>query len=119
MQSIMIYKKDKAISFEKQGVTMRVYNTKEQCPEAAIVYQETQKGHHEEFFHSKSTFIFYIIQGEGTWFIEDKPFKAEAGDVVIIPPNNRFYYKGTLKQICITSPSWEPEYEHHVRNIEF
>ena len=115
----MIYKKDNAIIFDKQGVKMRVYNTKEQCPEATVVYQETQKGHHEEFFHSKSNFIFYIIEGEGTWFIEDKPYNAEAGDVVIIPPNNRFYYKGALKQICITSPSWEQEYEHHVRNIEF
>jgi mannose-6-phosphate isomerase-like protein (cupin superfamily) len=115
----MIYKKENTIEFEKQGVKMRVYNTKDHCPEASIVYQETLTGHNEEFFHSKSNFIFYIIEGSGTWFIEDEPYIVETGDVVIIPPNHRFYYKGNLKQICITSPAWEEEYEYHVRNVEF
>jgi hypothetical protein len=22
------------------------------------------------------------------------------------------------KQVCITAPSWEPEFEHHVRDID-
>jgi hypothetical protein len=57
----MIFKKNEASEFEKHGVKMRVYNSNEQCPEASVVYQETQKGHSEEFFHSKSNFIFYII----------------------------------------------------------
>ncbi len=37
----MIIKKTDAIEFEKQGVKMRVYNSKDQCPEASVVYQET------------------------------------------------------------------------------
>ena len=114
----MIYKKENAPVFEKHGVKMRVYNSKEQCPDAAVVYQETQTGHLEEFYHSKSNFIFYIIEGSGIWFIEDIPYDVNAGDVVIIPPNKRFYYMGTLKQVCITSPAWEEEFEHHVRDIE-
>jgi mannose-6-phosphate isomerase-like protein (cupin superfamily) len=113
----MVYKKDNAITFEKQGVTMRVYNNKEQCPDASVVYQETLKGHSEEFYHTKSNFIYYIIEGSGTWFIEDKPYNAQAGDVVIVPPNKRFYYTGNLKHVCITSPAWEPQFEHHVRDI--
>ena len=115
---IMIIKKENAPEFVKQGVKMRVYNSKEQCPEAAVVYQETETGHAEEFYHSKSNFIFYIIEGSGTWFIDETPHKAEAGDVVIIPPGTKFYYKGNLKQVCITAPAWEEEFEHHVRDIE-
>jgi len=114
----MIFKKEDAPVFEKHGVSMRVYNTKEQCPEASVVYQETRHGHLEEFCHARSNFIFYIIAGKGTWFIEDVPYGVCSGDVVIIPPNTRFYYKGNLKQVCITSPAWEPEFEHHVRDIE-
>lgn len=117
-QQPMIFKKEAAIQFEKQGVTMRVYNSKEQCENAAIVYQETSVGHSEEFYHTKSHFIFYIIEGEGTWYIEDEPYNVASGDVVIIPPGKRFYYKGTLKQVCITSPAWEAEFEHHVRDIK-
>ncbi|HLO57858.1 MAG TPA: cupin domain-containing protein [Bacteroidales bacterium] len=113
----MLIKKNQAIEFEKQGVKMRVYNSKDQCPEAAVVYQETQTGHHEEFYHSKSNFIFYIIEGSGTWYIEDEPFAVESGDVLLIPPGKRFYYKGSLKQVCITAPAWEAEFEHHVRDV--
>jgi mannose-6-phosphate isomerase-like protein (cupin superfamily) len=112
----MIYKKEKAIQIEKNGVAMTVYNT--QCSQVAVVYQETHKGHSEEFYHTKSHFVFYIIEGEGTWYIEDEAYPVKAGDVIIIPPSKRFYYKGSLKQVCITSPAWEPEFEYHVRNIE-
>jgi hypothetical protein len=56
----MIIMKEQAVEFDKQGVRMRVYNTKAQCPEASVVYQETREGHHEEFYHGKSNFIFYI-----------------------------------------------------------
>jgi mannose-6-phosphate isomerase-like protein (cupin superfamily) len=115
----MIYKKENAPVFEKQGVKMRVYNSKTDCLEASVVYQETEKGHSEEFYHSKSNFIFYIIEGSGTWFIEDAAYEVSSGDVIIIPPGRRFYYRGKLKQICVTAPSWEPEFEHHVRDIEF
>jgi mannose-6-phosphate isomerase-like protein (cupin superfamily) len=115
----MIIKKAQAFEFEKQGVKMRVYNSKDQCPDAAVVYQETLTGHNEEFFHSRSNFIFFIIEGSGTWFIDGSPHEVEAGDVLIIPPGTRFYYKGSLKQVCITAPAWEQEYEHHVRDIEF
>ncbi len=113
----MIYKKEDAVLVEKNCVQMRIYNGKEQCPQAAVVYQETKIGHCEEFLHKKSYFIFYIIEGEGTWFIEDTPYDVKAGDVVIVPPNKKFYYKGSLKQVCITSPAWEPEFEQHIRDV--
>jgi mannose-6-phosphate isomerase-like protein (cupin superfamily) len=115
---MMVFKKNNALNIEKNGVTMRIYNDKDQCGQAAVAYQETEKGHFEEFSHSKSFFIFYIIEGKGVWFIEEKPHDVEAGDVVIIPPNTKFYYKGKLKQVCVTSPAWEADYEKHARDIE-
>jgi len=39
----MIFKKENAPEFEKHGVRMRVSNTKEQCPEASVVYQDRIK----------------------------------------------------------------------------
>jgi mannose-6-phosphate isomerase-like protein (cupin superfamily) len=115
----MVYKRNQAFAITKQGVQMWVYNDKDNCPNAAVVYQEIEHGHAEEFYHDKSAFIFYIIEGQGTWVIEDQEFPVEATDVVIVPPGKRFYYRGTLKQVCITAPAWEAEYEHHVRDIEF
>ncbi len=114
----MIHKKKDAVEIEKQGVRMYIYNGKEDCPQAAVAYQETEKGHAEEFCHEKSAFIYYIIEGHGTWVIEDVEHSVEAGDVVIVPPGRKFYFKGSLKQVCITAPAWEEKYEKHVRYVD-
>ncbi len=76
------------------------------------------RAHAEEFYHEKSAFINYIIEGRGTWVIEDIEYPIEAGDVVIVPPRRRFYFTGTLKQICVTAPAWEEYYEKHVRYVD-
>jgi mannose-6-phosphate isomerase-like protein (cupin superfamily) len=73
----------------------------------------------KNFITQKATSFITSIEGSGTWFIEDEPNEVKAGDLVIVPPNKQFYYKGNLKQICITAPSWEPEFEHHTRDIDF
>ncbi|PJZ70866.1 hypothetical protein CH373_06255 [Leptospira perolatii] len=115
----LIIKKESALAIDKKGVAMRIYNNKDQYSGASVVYQETQKGHFEEFYHSKSHFIYYIIEGNGIWYIDEQAYDVSGGDLIIIPPNSKFYYKGALKQICIVSPSWEPESEHHVRDIDW
>jgi len=114
---MMVFPRDQAFLISKQGVNMWVYNGKEDCPNAAVVYQETETGHAEEFYHDRSAFVFYIIEGGGSWVIEDVEYPVAAGEVVIVPPGRRFYYRGRLKQVCVTAPAWEAEYEHHVRDI--
>ncbi len=114
----MVYTAAEAFAIEKHGVRMRIFNSSGQCPQAAVVLQETDSGHAEEFYHEKSAFIYYIIEGAGTWIIEDQEYSAAAGDVVIVPPGKRFYFRGKLRQLCITAPAWEEQYEKHVRFIE-
>jgi len=52
--SLTIYKKNAAAVIEKHGVTMHIYTSTEDCPQAAVAYQETATGHAEEFYHEKS-----------------------------------------------------------------
>ena len=82
----MVYKRKDAISFEKHGVKMNIYNQKEDCPQAAVAYQETSIGHKEEFIHHKSAFIYYIIEGKGTYYIDNQSHEVEATDVIMVPP---------------------------------
>ncbi|MBN1535052.1 MAG: cupin domain-containing protein [Spirochaetes bacterium] len=114
----MVYRKKDAVRIEKHGVSMTIYNNAEQCPQAAVAYQETARGHAEEFLHQRSAFIYYIIEGSGTWYIEDVPHEVAASDVIIVPPGRRFYFTGNLKQLCITAPAWSQEGEHHVRFVD-
>jgi mannose-6-phosphate isomerase-like protein (cupin superfamily) len=37
--------------------------------------------------------------------------------VVIVPAGKKFYYRGNLKQVCVTAPAWEAEYEEHIRDV--
>jgi mannose-6-phosphate isomerase-like protein (cupin superfamily) len=109
--------KNDAFHITKNGVDMWIYNGKDECAEAAVVYPETPTGHAEEFRHSKSAFIFFILEGSGEWIIEDETFPVTAQDVVIVPKGKRFYYRGNLKQVCITAPAWEAGYEEHIRDV--
>ncbi len=113
-----IYHKDNAKTFKKAGVKMRLYNTKGDCKLCNILYQEVDSGHFEEFINHKSAFIYYILEGKGEFIIEDKKYKVEAGDAVIIPPNTRFYYIGHMKQILVTAPAWDEKDEEIIRKIE-
>lgn len=45
-------------------------------------------------------------------------FPVEATDVVIVPPGKRFFYRGALKQVCVTAPAWEPEHEESIRDVD-
>lgn len=113
----MIISQDSAFHIAKNGVDMWIYNGKDQLPEAAVVYQETKNGHAEEFRHTKSAFIFFIIEGAGEWVIEGETFPVKAHDVAIVPAGKKFYYRGNLKQVCITAPAWEAEHEEHIRDV--
>ncbi|MGB9928583.1 MAG: cupin domain-containing protein [Methanosarcina sp.] len=113
-----VFKFENASVIEKHGVLMRIYTTKDDCKNAAILYQETERGHLEEFLHEKSDFIYFILEGKGVWIIEDREFEVKAGDVIVVPAGKRFWFRGNLKQICITAPAWEEKYECHIRDIE-
>ncbi|AKB27411.1 hypothetical protein MSSIT_0692 [Methanosarcina siciliae T4/M] len=114
----IVFRPENTAVIEKHGVRMRIYTTGENSRNAAVLYQETETGHAEEFVHEKSDFLYYILEGSGTWVVEDREFKVGAGDVVVVPVGNRFWFRGSLKQVCITAPAWEEKYEHHIRDIE-
>ncbi|MBT4870187.1 MAG: methionine adenosyltransferase domain-containing protein [Candidatus Diapherotrites archaeon] len=70
-----VIKKEDANEKNKLGVLMRVYPD----GNVGVVYQETEKGHNEEFYHTKSTFTYYIIEGEGTYIIDEKEHPVVGG----------------------------------------
>ncbi len=83
-----------------------------------MVYVEVEEGHFQEFFDKKSTFIYYIIEGQGTFFLDGKETTVKEADLVVIPPMTKIYYFGKMRMTLTTVPAWEPENEVHVRFIE-
>lgn len=59
----------------------------------------------------KSTETYYILQGEGRVFIDDKEQDMQVGDLVFIPAGAKQYIENigsiALIFLCIVSPPWK------------
>lgn len=113
----MIFHRKDAFHVTKADVAMWIYPNGG-SDHAAVAYQETQVGHSEEFRHTRSAFIYFILEGAGEWVIEGVPFPVAASDVVIVPPGKKFYFRGKLKQVCVTAPAWDQEHEATIRKVD-
>ncbi len=111
-----VFTKDDATKFEKHGVSMWQLGGTVEQPEK-MIYQETIRGHDEEFANTVSTFKYFIVEGSGEFVIAGVSYPVTASSVVIIPPNTPFYYKGNLKQILVTTPPWKEGTDVHIKDI--
>lgn len=84
-------------------------------PSCGIVIVETETGHNQEFYDKVSSFNYFILEGHGTFFLDDEEVPVEKGDLLSIPPMTRIYYKGALKMVLVISPEWKPEHEVETR----
>lgn len=107
----MKYKLTKNIDVEKKGkfgANLKVYPNVNDC---GIVLVSTETSHNEEFSNLKSTFVYTVLEGNGSFFLNDEEVKVEKGDMISIEPNTRIYYKGKLEMVLITNPAWKQENE--------
>jgi hypothetical protein len=100
----------------KYGVDIALYGITN--PNLNIVYEEVIEGHFEEFLSIKSTYTWFIIEGAGTFVINDEKTAVEAKDIVVVPPNNRIHYFGNMRMALITVPAFNEENERHIRDVK-
>lgn len=96
---------------EKFGIALDVYPD---LGSVGLVIAETETGHNQEFRHT-STFHYLILEGGGTFFLDDEEVSVEKGDMLSIPPHTRIYYKGRMKILLVTDPPWKEENEVETR----
>jgi mannose-6-phosphate isomerase-like protein (cupin superfamily) len=114
----MKYTRQDAKSFTKHGVKMFEYFGKSECPDADLLYLEVDGGHYQEFLDRKSSFIYYVLEGEGTFFLDGKEIPVKATDAIHAPKNTKIYYLGHMKLLLCVAPAWEEANEEHIRFIE-
>lgn len=115
----MKYKKisyETTTKFNKNGVNFIGYEPI--SDNMSFVIETTDEGHFEEFVHDKSIFTYIILEGKGTFYLDDEEVEVKAGDVLSINPGTRIYYKGNLKQVLITTPAYDSKYERHIGYID-
>lgn len=102
--------------FEKHGIDITVYG--EGVPSANVCHVRVKEGHFQEFFDVESTYIYYIIKGKGTFFLNDEKVEASATDLIVIPPKTRIHYFGKMDMVLTVTPAFKDENERHVRFVE-
>ncbi|MFB6213749.1 MAG: cupin [Candidatus Nanohaloarchaea archaeon] len=103
--------------FEKFGVKFWDYFG-EEADDLEILREKTEKGHLEEYYNQECTFYYYIIEGEGSFFLDREETEVEAGDVVFAEPGTKVYYLGELEILLISQPPWNEDQEVHVRYVD-
>ncbi len=116
MKGPSVISKDEANNFEKSNVELFDYFG-EDAEEADILRVSCEEGHLEEFYDDKSTFLYFIIEGKGTFYLDEKPKDVEKGDLVVAPPKTKIYYLGDMELLLVCSPPWSEENEHSVRYL--
>ena len=53
--------------------------------------------------------LLYIVEGKGQLFINNKVVSLKKDDVILIEPNEKYYWEGNLKVIPACYPAWSIE----------
>lgn len=104
-----------AKTINKYGVDISLYSMNN--PGMNVVYEEVVEGHFEEFLNTKSTIVWFIFEGNGTFVINDEKIPVTAKDIVVVPPNNRIHYFGAMKMTLTTTPPFNSSDEKHIRTV--
>ncbi len=105
-----------AQKFSKHGIDLTIYN--EKFAPANVVRVHVEEGHFQEFYDKQSAFIYSILSGCGTFYLNGEPVEAEAGDLIVIPAQTNIYYFGTMDMVLSCVPAYNPDNEVHVRFVD-
>jgi len=106
-----IFKEPSENSFEKVGITGKVFPLESLTSKTEVVFIETEVGHETVIRQKESDFLYYILEGNGIFTIDDKNYFCEKGNLVVVPAGKKFTYKGKLKMLLCITPPWKEDQE--------
>lgn len=109
-----ILKLPKDYSFEKVGIKGKKFSVADITQKTGICQIETEKGHETTIIEHECDFIYYILEGNGYFEINDQKENCMKGDLIVIPAGSKFKYVGTLKMLLITTPAFYPKQEETI-----
>ncbi len=74
-----------------------------------IYLEDSHKGHDRYTMNTKSISIYYVIEGKGTFKINEELHDVSKGDIIEIPKNTKFVFKGKMKLLLIMNPPFKEE----------
>jgi mannose-6-phosphate isomerase-like protein (cupin superfamily) len=98
-------------TFERVGIKGKVFPVKDLTGKSGIIYIETEIGHETTIVNHVCDVYYYILEGTGYFEINNNKEPFSKGDLVVIPAESIFTYKGNGKMLRMTTPAFYPEQE--------
>lgn len=93
-----------APTFEQKGLKGFAYPLKNKDLE--VYYVDVIKGHDNYIISKKCSHIYFILEGEGTFDINNKLTKVAKNSLIEVQPNIEYAYSGNMKLLLIMNPPW-------------
>lgn len=95
----------KESNFKQDG--LNGYTSELECKNLSISFEDVYKGHEKYAMNTESYSIYYVVEGRGTFKIDEELYDVERGDIVEIPPKTKFVFKGEMKLLLIMNPPFD------------
>ena len=102
-----------ARAFGWEGLKGWALNSKEDFESASAAYFEVT-GSHGKVKTTSSDRVYFVLEGEGEFVINDEVVPVEKHDVIVVPKNTPYDYRatnGVLKLFLVHIPAYDPENE--------
>jgi mannose-6-phosphate isomerase-like protein (cupin superfamily) len=91
-------------TFEQKGLKGYLYPLKNK--ELEIFFVDVTQGHDTYIISKKCFHIYYIIEGEGIFYIDSKSKKVSKNSLIEVQTNIEYTYSGNMKLLLIMNPPW-------------
>lgn len=99
-----------SLRFGWKGMKGYAYNSKKDFPNASAAFFEVT-GSHGKTKTTLSDRIHFVVSGSGKFIINGEEISVKKSDVVIIPKNTPYDYKGRMKLFLVHVPAFDQKYE--------
>lgn len=93
------------------GIKGKRFSVADLTTKTNVCLIETESGHETTIIEHKCDFIYYVLEGEGYFEINGQKENFIKEDLIVIPTESKFTYKGKCKMLLITTPAFYPEQE--------
>jgi mannose-6-phosphate isomerase-like protein (cupin superfamily) len=94
--------------FEFSGINGWEYNSKEDFKNASAVLVEVG-GKHGKIKSILCDRVYFVIKGKGEFFINEEVVPVKKTDVMIVPKNTPYDFRGKMRMLLVDLPAFEKE----------
>lgn len=94
-------------SFKQKGLNGYNYNLENE--KITLSIEDCFKGHDKYHTNVHSSKIYYVLEGNGKFKIDNKIYEVKKDDCIEIPPKTKFVFAGKMKLLLIMSPGFRAQ----------